>query len=40
MVLAGPMLTAGLSNYLVDNGIQATMVSVEFLHAPYYRVEH
>jgi hypothetical protein len=29
-----------LSNYLVNNGIQATMVSVEFLHAPYYRAEH
>lgn len=28
-----------IANYLVDNGIQPALVSVEFLHAPYYRME-
>lgn len=28
-----------LANYLVNNGIQPAMVSVEYLHAPYYRME-
>lgn len=28
-----------LADYLVNNGIQPAMVSVEFVHAPYYRME-
>lgn len=29
-----------LANYLVNHGITPAMVSVEFVHAPYYRMEH
>jgi cell division protein FtsQ len=29
----------GVVDYLTDHGLQPELVSVEFIHAPYYRME-